>query len=74
MGHILAEAGTSYDKVIKTTVLLKNIQDFGKVNDVYATFFKEPYPARAAYECANLPKYGLVEIEAIAVVGDVVDQ
>lgn len=41
---------------------------------VYASFFKEPYPARAAYECANLPKYGLVEIEAVAVVGELEDK
>ena len=40
---------------------------------MYASFFKEPYPARAAYECANLPKYGLVEIEAVAVIGEVED-
>ena len=71
MGAILEEAGSSYSNVIKTTVLLKDIKDFGKVNDIYASFFKPPYPARAAYECANLPKYALVEIEAIAVVGDV---
>ncbi|KAL5247140.1 hypothetical protein ACHWQZ_G019111 [Mnemiopsis leidyi] len=74
MGHILEAAGTSYGNVVKTTVLLKSMEDFGKVNDVYASFFKEPYPARAAYECANLPKYGLVEIEAVAVVGELEDK
>ncbi|XP_065061797.1 2-iminobutanoate/2-iminopropanoate deaminase-like [Rhopilema esculentum] len=73
MGHILEAAGTSFDKVVKTTVLLADINDFAKVNEIYGTFFKEPYPARAAYQCANLPKLARVEIEAIAVVGDVVD-
>jgi len=74
MGHILEAAGTNYSNVVKTTVLLKNMEDFGKVNDVYASFFKQPYPARAAYECANLPKYARVEIEAVAIVGDIEDK
>eukprot|EP00112_Aurelia_sp_Birch-Aquarium-sp1_P007053 Seg1770.7 transcript_id=Seg1770.7/GoldUCD/mRNA.D3Y31 product="2-iminobutanoate/2-iminopropanoate deaminase" protein_id=Seg1770.7/GoldUCD/D3Y31 len=73
MAHILEAAGTGFDKVVKTTVLLADINDFAKVNEVYATFFKEPYPARAAYQAANLPKLARVEIEAIAVVGNVQD-
>ena len=64
---ILEEAGTSMDKVVKTTVLIKNMADFGKVNAIYATFFKEgAYPARSCFEVAALPKGGLVEIEVIA--------
>ena len=56
-------------KVVKTTVLVQNMDDFGKVNGVYAQYFAEPYPARACYEVAKLPKGVDVEIEAIAVVG-----
>lgn len=52
--------------VVKTTVLLDNIDDFTSVNEVYASFFEKPYPARSAFEVAKLPKNGLVEIEAIA--------
>ena len=64
---ILEAAGTSMDKVVKTTVFLKDIADFGKVNEVYGKFFKEgAYPARSCYQVANLPKGGLVEIEVIA--------
>ena len=67
--HILEEAGLSMDNVLKTTVLLKDINDFSAMNEVYGSFFKEPYPARAAYEAAALPKGALVEIEAIAEAG-----
>lgn len=64
---ILEEAGTSLDKVLKTTVFIKNMDDFAKVNEVYATFFKEgAYPSRSAVEVARLPKDVLVEIETIA--------
>ena len=54
------------ENVVKTTVLLKNIGDFGAMNEVYATFFQADCPARAAFEVAALPKNALVEIEAIA--------
>ena len=64
---VLEAAGSSMDKVVKTTVLLKDINDFAAVNAVYATFFGSEPPARSAFEVANLPKGGLVEIEAIAV-------
>jgi 2-iminobutanoate/2-iminopropanoate deaminase len=66
MGNILAEAGSSLDKVLKTTVFLADIADFAAVNEVYATFFKDTPPARSAFQVANLPLGGLVEIEAIA--------
>ncbi|MDQ0196311.1 RidA family protein [Paenibacillus wynnii] len=63
---ILEEAGASLDHVVKTTVFLKDMNDFVAVNEVYSTFFTEPYPARSAVEVARLPKDGLVEIEAVA--------
>ena len=67
VGEVLAAAGTSMDKVVKTTVLLKNMGDFVTVNEIYATYFTgEILPARAAFEVAALPKGALVEIEAIA--------
>lgn len=64
---ILEEAGYSMGDVVKATVYLKNIGDFADMNAVYAEFFSEPFPARAAFEVAALPKNALVEIEAIAV-------
>lgn len=65
---ILAEAGLGMDKVIKTTVFLSDMNNFGAMNEVYATFFGESgYPARSAVEVARLPKDALVEIEVIAV-------
>uniref|UniRef100_A0A1A8M998 2-iminobutanoate/2-iminopropanoate deaminase n=2 Tax=Nothobranchius TaxID=28779 RepID=A0A1A8M998_9TELE len=69
MGEILKAAGCNYDNVVKTTVLLKDINDFNSVNEVYKTFFSSNFPARAAYQVAALPRGGLVEIEAVAVLG-----
>ncbi len=66
MGMILKEAGMNFADLVKTTVLLKSINDFASVNEVYGSFFQGAYPARAAYEVANLPKNALVEIEGIA--------
>ena len=64
---ILAEAGVGMDRVIKTTVFLSDMNNFGAMNEVYATFFSEGgYPARSAVEVARLPKDALVEIEVIA--------
>ena len=65
--NILAEAGTDMSAVVKTTVLLANIADFAAMNEVYAEFFTAPYPARAAFQVACLPKNALVEIECVAV-------
>ena len=65
--NILAAAGYTLNDVVKTTVLLADIAEFAAMNAVYAEFFAEPYPARAAYQVANLPKGAKVEIEAIAV-------
>ncbi len=62
---IAEEAGTSLDKVVKTTVFLTDMNDFQTVNKVYAEYFKEPFPARSAYQVAALPLGANVEIEAI---------
>ena len=67
MKNILIEAGTDMSAVVKTTVLLANIADFAAMNEVYAEFFSAPYPARAAFQVACLPKNALVEIECVAV-------
>ena len=64
---VLAAAGLEMENVIKTTVFLKNMNDFAAMNEVYATFFTGNPPARSAVEVARLPKDVLVEIEAIAV-------
>lgn len=66
--NVLEAAGTSLDIVVKTTVFLKNISDFGKMNSVYAEMFKTTPPARSAFQVATLPKAASVEIESIAVI------
>lgn len=63
---ILAAAGSGMEKVVKTTVFIKDMYDFPKLNTIYAQYFREPYPARSCVEVARLPKDVLVEIEAIA--------
>ena len=63
---ILNAAGTNMGAVVKTTVFLNDMNDFAAMNEVYAQFFQEPYPARSAVQVARLPKDVLVEIEAIA--------
>jgi len=65
--NILHAAGADLCDVVKTTVYLAHMEDFAPMNQVYAEFFREPYPARAAFEVACLPKNALVEIECIAV-------
>ena len=62
---LLKESGVEAENVIKTTVFIKNMDDFGKVNEVYSEFFKKDYPARSCVEVARLPKDVLIEIEAI---------
>lgn len=64
---ILEANGMTMAHVVKTTVLLADIAEFGQMNQVYATFFGSPFPARAAFQAAALPKGARVEIEAIAV-------
>ncbi len=67
MKNILNAAGADMCDVVKTTVLLADIADFAAMNAVYAEFFTAPYPARAAFQVACLPKNALVEIECVAV-------
>lgn len=64
--NLLEAAGTSIEKVIKTTVFIQNMDDFGKINEIYASYFTEPFPARSCVEVAKLPKGVLLEVEAIA--------
>ncbi|MCI8979487.1 MAG: RidA family protein [Clostridia bacterium] len=63
--NLIAAAGGDIANTIKTTVFIKNMNDFAKINEIYAEFFTEPYPARSCVEVARLPKDVLLEIEAI---------
>ncbi len=65
--NILKAAGADMNNVVKTTVLLADIADFAAMNQIYGEFFEAPYPARAAFQAAALPKGARVEIEAVAV-------
>jgi 2-iminobutanoate/2-iminopropanoate deaminase len=65
---VLEAAGTKMSKVVKTTVFLLDMNDFGAMNGVYGEYFTKKFPARSAVQVARLPKDGLVEIEAIAMV------
>lgn len=64
---ILKAEGMTLENVVKTTVLLKDIADFGAMNEIYAKYFSQNCPARAAFQVAALPQNALVEIEAVAV-------
>ena len=64
---LLESQGLTFENVVKTTVFLDNMDDFTTVNDNYAQYFVEPYPARSAVEVAKLPKGALIEVEVIAV-------
>ena len=67
IGEVLKEAGASFDTVLKTTVFIKDMNDFAKVNEVYAKYFTgDTLPSRSAVEVARLPKDVLIEIETIA--------
>lgn len=63
---LLAEAGSSMDQVIKTTVFIKSMDDFAEVNQIYSKYFTKHFPARSCVEVARLPKDVLIEIEAVA--------
>ena len=63
---LLEAAGSGMDKVIKTTVFIKDMNDFAKVNEVYASFFTGDFPARSCVEVVRLPKDVLIEMEAVA--------
>ena len=69
LGAILKAAGLDYSDIVKTTVFLKNMGDFAAVNEIYAKYFPENPPARSCVAVCELPKGGLVEVEAIAVKG-----
>ena len=66
LSAVLEAAGSSMDRVVKTTVFLKEMNDFGPMNEEYGSFFKELPPARSTVQVARLPRDGLVEIEIIA--------
>ncbi len=68
LGEVLAGAGASFDNVVKTTVFIKNMNDFAVINEVYKKYFTKDFPARSCVEVARLPKDVLIEIECIAVV------
>ena len=63
---LLEASGSSMDKVVKTVVFIKNMDDFAKVNEIYAKYFTADFPARSCVEVARLPKDVLIEMEAIA--------
>ena len=67
LSNLLEAAGTGMDKVVKTTVFIKEMNDFGAINEVYAEYFPSPYPSRSCVEVARLPKDVMLEIEAIAI-------
>ena len=66
MKNLLEAADTDISQVVKTTVFIKEMNDFGAINEVYAKYFTEPYPSRSCVEVARLPKDVMLEIEAIA--------
>lgn len=63
--NLIEAAGSSIDNVVKTTVFIKDMNDFAKINEIYAKYFTEPFPARSCVEVARLPKDVLLEVEAI---------
>jgi len=66
LGAVLKAGGRSFADVVRTTVFLADMNDFAAVNEVYGTYFSEPYPARATVQVARLPKDARVEIDVIA--------
>ena len=70
LAEVLAEAGSSLERVVKTTIFLTDINDFASVNEVYARYLSAPFPARSTVAVAALPKGALVEIEMVALLPD----
>jgi len=70
LGAVLAQAGASFNDVARTTVYLADMSDFAAMNEVYATFFGTPAPARSTIQAAGLPRNARVEIDVIAVLGE----
>lgn len=66
LGAVLRAAGSDYDRVVKTTIFVANMDDFAVINEVYSEYFQPPFPARSLVQVARLPKDALVEIEALA--------
>lgn len=64
--NLVEASGAKVENIVKTTVFIKEMNDFGKINEIYKNYFKEPFPARSCVEVARLPKDVLLEIEAIA--------
>ena len=64
---VLEQAGTDFSKVVKVNVFITDLNDFAALNELYATYFEKPYPARSCVQVSGLPKGALVEIEMIAV-------
>ncbi|GMO58684.1 MAG: RidA family protein [Rickettsiales bacterium] len=63
---VLQKEGLDFSNILKTTIFMTNLADFGKVNEIYATYFAQDFPARSTIQVAGLPKGGLIEIEVIA--------
>ena len=70
LGELLKAGGADFTHVVRTTIFLADLGDFATVNEIYASYFSEPYPARATVQVARLPRDVRVEIDAIAVIGD----
>ena len=66
--NVLEAAGSALSKTVKTTVYIKDMKDFARINEIYSGYFSAPFPARACVEVARLPKDVLIEIEAVAVI------
>lgn len=64
--NLVEASGSKVENIVKTTVFIKEMNDFGKINEIYKEYFKEPFPARSCVEVARLPKDVLLEVEAIA--------
>jgi 2-iminobutanoate/2-iminopropanoate deaminase len=69
IGEILKAAGASFSQVVRTTVYLADLADFSAMNEVYATFFTAPQPARSTIQAAKLPRDARIEIDVIAFLG-----
>ncbi|CAF1130766.1 unnamed protein product [Adineta ricciae] len=74
LGEVLKAAGATYKNVVKTNVFLQDMNDFAAMNEVYAEIFTERHPARSTVQVAGLPKNAKVEIEAVAILGDIQDE
>ncbi|CAF1299520.1 unnamed protein product [Rotaria magnacalcarata] len=74
LGEVLKAAGASYHNVVKVNVFLQDMNDFSAMNEIYAEVFSERYPARSTVQVAGLPWNAKVEIEGIAVMGDIEEQ